>query len=62
MPGEQQHLKYGDNAPLLEELRPGSRRLYFIFGGINSRIGMLPFEFYKNARILDYSKIFFRDF
>ena len=62
MPEKQQHLQHGDNAPLLEDLRPGSHRVYFIFGGINSRIGMPPFEFYETARILDYSKVFFRDF
>jgi hypothetical protein len=63
MPDNHQDLKHGDNSPVLEELSPGSDRLYFIFGGIMASVDdMLPFEFYKTARILGYSKIFFRDF
>lgn len=51
-----------NRSPVLEELRPGARRLYFLFGGINSRVGMPQFEFYRSAQILDEHKIFLRDF
>lgn len=47
---------------VLEELVPSSNRLYFIFGGIASEIGMPPFEFYNASRILTENKIFLRDF
>ena len=50
-----------DVAPCLEEIKPGSRRLYLVFGGMASMIGVPPFEFYKTARIIDDSRIFFRD-
>lgn len=49
-------------ASILEELVPSSNRLYFIFGGIASEIGMPPFEFYNASRILTENKIFLRDF
>lgn len=62
MPCNFPDMKHSDNSPVLEELSPGSDRLYFIFGGIMSGIGMPPFEFYTTAQILGYSKIFFRDF
>ena len=55
-------LAHDNRSPVLEELRPGARRLYFLFGGINSRVGMPQFEFYRAARILDEHKIFLRDF
>ena len=48
-------------AALLEESSPGSQKLYLIFGGIMSGIGMPPFEFYNSAKIIDENKIFFRD-
>jgi hypothetical protein len=43
-------------------LTSGSKRLYIFFGGISTGISMPPFEFYNSARILEYSKIFIRDF
>lgn len=51
-----------DQSPVLEELHPGSKRLYFLFGGINARVGMPQFEFYRSAQILDEHRIFLRDF
>lgn len=39
----------------------GSPRLYLFFGGIAGAIGMPPFEFYRAAGILEYSKVFLRD-
>jgi hypothetical protein len=51
-----------DTSSALEDLVPGSDRLYFIFGGIAAGMGMPPFEFYNSSRILEHNKIFFRDF
>jgi pimeloyl-ACP methyl ester carboxylesterase len=51
-----------DRSPVLEELHPGARRLYFLFGGINARVGMPQFEFYRSAQILEEHRIFLRDF
>lgn len=51
-----------DLSPVLEELHPGARRLYFLFGGINARVGMPQFEFYRSAQILEEHRIFLRDF
>lgn len=48
--------------PILEEIFPGSNRIYFIFGGIFSGMGMMPFEFFKSSQILQENKVFFRDF
>jgi len=50
-----------DVFPISENLVPGSEKLYFFFGGIEGAIGIHPFEFYRSARILDCSRIFFRD-
>lgn len=47
---------------ILEELIPGSTKLYFIFGGLAAEMAMPPFEFYSSARIIDENKIFLRDF
>lgn len=47
---------------ILEELIPGSSKLYFIFGGVAAGMAMPPFEFYASARILEENKIFLRDF
>ena len=49
-----------DVFPISENLVPGSEKLYFFFGGIEGAIGIHPFEFYRSARILDCSRIFFR--
>jgi hypothetical protein len=51
-----------DGSAISESLVQGSEKLFLFFGGISGAIGMLPFEFYRSARILDYSKIFIRDF
>ncbi|MBI9015787.1 MAG: hypothetical protein JEZ07_00865 [Phycisphaerae bacterium] len=48
--------------PVLQELVPGAKNLYFIFGGINAGIGMPPFEFYKSSQIINQNKLFVRDF
>ncbi|AAU91957.1 hypothetical protein MCA1751 [Methylococcus capsulatus str. Bath] len=48
-------------SPVLEELIPGSRKLYLIFGGMRGALGIPPFEFYESARILNESRVFFRD-
>jgi pimeloyl-ACP methyl ester carboxylesterase len=56
------HREHDDRSPILEELHPGARRLYFLFGGINSRVGMPQFEFYRSAQILEEHRIFLRDF
>lgn len=50
-----------DNAPVLEEIHPGSKRLILAFGGIKGALGMPTFEFYQSANLLQDSKIFFRD-
>lgn len=47
---------------ILEELIPGSSKLYFIFGGVAAEMAMPPFEFYASARIIEENKIFLRDF
>jgi len=47
---------------VLEELIPGSSKLYFIFGGVAASVVIPPFEFYASARIIDENKIFLRDF
>tara|TARA_B110000008_G_C16933568_1_gene549695 strand:+ start:646 stop:1311 length:666 start_codon:yes stop_codon:yes gene_type:complete len=44
-----------------EEVVPGSQKLYIIFGGIASGVGMPPFEFYRASKILDETRIFVRD-
>ncbi|QXP83730.1 hypothetical protein ABZN20_04695 [Methylococcus sp. ANG] len=50
-----------DALPVLEELIPGSRKLYLTFGGLQGALGIPPFEFYKSSRILNESRVFFRD-
>ncbi len=40
---------------------PGSKVLYFFFGGINAGIAMPPFEFYKASGIINENKVFMRD-
>ena len=56
-------IKNLDNeSPILEEIIPGSKRIYFIFGGFFAGMGMMPFEFFKSSQILKENKIFFRDF
>ena len=47
---------------ILEELIPGSKKLYFIFGGVAAGLAMPPFEFYTSAKIIEENKIFLRDF
>jgi hypothetical protein len=47
---------------ILEELIPGSSKLYFIFGGVAAEMAMPPFEFYASARIIEENKVFLRDF
>lgn len=47
---------------ILEELIPGSKKLYFIFGGVAAELAMPPFEFYTSAKIIEENKIFLRDF
>lgn len=49
-------------AAIREELIPGSKKLYFIFGGVAAELAMPPFEFYTSAKIIEENKIFFRDF
>jgi hypothetical protein len=44
-----------------EELKPGSKRLYFFFGGLHGQLGLGTFEFMQSARVLDDSRIFLRD-
>jgi pimeloyl-ACP methyl ester carboxylesterase len=46
---------------ILEELIPGSTKLYFLFGGLAAEMAMPPFEFYSSARIIAENKIFLRD-
>ena len=55
-------MKNPDRSPINEDLVPGSEKLFFFFGGIAGAIGMPPFEFYNASRILDFSKVFLRDF
>jgi len=43
-------------------LTPRTDRLYIFFGGISAGISLPRFEFYSSARILQYNKIFIRDF
>jgi hypothetical protein len=50
-----------DTLPVLEELIPGSCKLYLTFGGMKGALGIPPFEFYKSSRILNESRVFFRD-
>lgn len=49
-------------AAIREELTPGSKKLYFMFGGIAAGLAMPPFEFYSSAKIIEENKIFLRDF
>jgi hypothetical protein len=44
------------------EISTTGSSLYFFFGGIVAGIAMPPFEFYNSSKILEHSKIFFRDF
>lgn len=48
-------------SPVRVEIVPGSRKLYLAFGGMQGALGMPPFEFYRSSKILDESRIFFRD-
>lgn len=50
-----------EQSPVLEELVPGSRSLYLMFGGLYGDMGIPPFEFYKSSRIIHENKIFLRD-
>ncbi|MGZ8955823.1 MAG: YqiA/YcfP family alpha/beta fold hydrolase, partial [Methylovulum sp.] len=51
------------NEPSVERLlTPGSKILYFFFGGIAGNIAMPPFEFYSASKIMNENKIFIRDF
>jgi predicted esterase YcpF (UPF0227 family) len=43
-------------------IRPGSKSLYFFFGGIQASIAIPPFEFYKASGIIDENKVLLRDF
>lgn len=55
-------MQHTDQLPVNEDLVPGSEKLFIFFGGIVGAIGMPPFEFYRASKILDYSKVFLRDF
>jgi len=44
------------------ELVPGSKSVYFIFGGIFGEMGLPRYEFHRTAEELHANKIFFRDF
>lgn len=48
--------------PVELQLIEGSERLCIFFGGISNGISIPPFEFYNSATILEYSKVFIRDF
>ncbi|MEW6038709.1 MAG: YqiA/YcfP family alpha/beta fold hydrolase [Pseudomonadota bacterium] len=50
-----------DASPVLEELIQESRKLYLTFGGMQGAMGIPPFEFYQSSRILNESRVFFRD-
>ena len=50
-----------ENKSIKIEIIEGSKKLYFIFGGVASGIGMPPFEFAKASNILQESKVFVRD-
>lgn len=50
-----------DESPVIENLVPGSPKLFLFFGGIAGALGMPPFEFYRSANLLEHSKIFLRD-
>lgn len=56
------HVNGKDKSPVLKKYVEESNKLYLIFGGISAGLGMVPFEFYKTAKIVDENKIFFRDF
>ncbi len=43
-------------------LTPGSKKLYFFFGGLRGKITMPQFEFYNASKIVNENKIFMRDF
>ena len=51
-----------NNQSVLEELHPGSKKLYIIFGGMAGRLGIPPFEFYNSTKILEENKLFLKDF
>lgn len=51
-----------DQAAVLEEIIPGSRKLILAFGGIKGALGMPTFEFYQSSSIINESRVFFRDF
>lgn len=40
---------------------PGSKKLYFLFGGLAPRLKITPFEFYRVSRGLEGTRIFVRD-
>lgn len=50
-----------DIKPLVEEPVQGSDRLYIIFGGRKSGMGLPQFEFCKSANVLNHNTIFIRD-
>lgn len=54
--------KENHQSPILEEINTVSGKLYILFGGIASSMGIPPFEFYNSSRILNDNKIFLRDF
>ena len=54
-------MQKSDQSPVIENLIPGSQKIFLFFGGIVGSIGMPPFEFYQASQILEYSKIFLRD-
>jgi predicted esterase YcpF (UPF0227 family) len=60
--GKKLKVLYEIDEPVELLLTSGSEKLYIFFGGISTGISMPPFEFYNSARILEYSKIFIRDF
>ncbi|MEM5776683.1 MAG: alpha/beta hydrolase [Anaerolineaceae bacterium] len=50
-----------NHLPFLEEIIPGSKNLFILFGGIDERMGMPRFEFYQSSSILNENRLFFRD-
>jgi hypothetical protein len=51
-----------EQAAVLEEIVPASRKLILAFGGIKGALGMPTFEFYQSSSIINESRVFFRDF
>ncbi|WP_146209373.1 alpha/beta hydrolase [Coraliomargarita sinensis] len=50
------------SSPVFEQPVSDSKKLYILFGGIKSGVGLVPFEFCRASNILNENKIFVRDF